>query len=384
MKFGIFLAPFHQPGQDPALAYERDLELIERLDELGFNEAFVGEHHSAGWEIIPAPEIFIATAAARTRRITLGAGVVSVPYHHPFHIANRYAMLDQITRGRIILGCGPGALPGDAYMLGIDPTIQRKRLIEGVKVIVRLFTENVPISVEGSWFMLQEAHLQIKPYQRPHMPIFLASMYSPSGMVAAGELGTGLLTLLGFVRGFGALGERWKIVEETAAEHGKVVKRENWRLVLPFHLAESRKEAFDNVREVANTMIQNYLYVPPDDKQKFGTTIRGATIEEIADQGGALVGTPDDAIAKIRELQEISGGFGGFLDMTIDWATPEKTLRSFELFARYVAPVFTNSIDSIRFSWDWTVERREKLRSRVTAGLSQATDEYLQKKTPQN
>lgn len=191
MKFGIFLAPFHPPGQDPALAYERDLELIEWLDRLGYDEAFFGEHHSAGWEIIPSPDIFIAAAASRTRRIMLGSGVVSVPYHHPFNIANRYAMLDQITRGRVILGCGPGALPGDAYMLGIDPATQRKRLIEGVKAIRRLFTEEGGVTVDGSWFQLNDAHLQVKPYQKPHMPLFVASLFSPSGMMAAGELESG-------------------------------------------------------------------------------------------------------------------------------------------------------------------------------------------------
>ncbi|MGH7840485.1 MAG: LLM class flavin-dependent oxidoreductase, partial [Candidatus Binataceae bacterium] len=141
MKFGIFMAPFHRVGENPTLAFERDLQLIEWLDELGFDEAFIGEHHSAGWEIISSPEIFMATAAARTKRIMLGSGVVSVPYHHPFNIANRFALLDQLTHGRVMLGCGPGALSSDAYMLGIETTTQRDRMVEGVKAILRLFKE---------------------------------------------------------------------------------------------------------------------------------------------------------------------------------------------------------------------------------------------------
>src|SRR4029077_16051272 len=166
MKFGIFLPPFHPPGQDPSLAYERDLELIEWLDHLGFDEAFIGEHHSAGWEIIPSPEIFMATAAARTTRILLGSGVVSIPYHHPFNVANRFALLDHLTHGRVMLGCGPGALGGDAYMLGIESTPQRKRMVEGVSAIVRLFTEEGKISIDGSYFKLVDAHLQVKPFQQ--------------------------------------------------------------------------------------------------------------------------------------------------------------------------------------------------------------------------
>ena len=381
MKFGIFLAPFHPPGQDPALAYERDLELIEWLDRLGYDEAFFGEHHSAGWEIIPSPDIFIAAAASRTRRIMLGSGVVSVPYHHPFNIANRYAMLDQITRGRVILGCGPGALPGDAYMLGIDPATQRKRLIEGVKAIRRLFTEEGGVTVDGSWFQLNDAHLQVKPYQKPHMPLFVASLFSPSGMMAAGELGVGLLSLLGFVRGFGELKDRWPIVEETAAEHGNVVDRNDWRLVLPFHLADSRKEALNDVRAVGDSLIQNYFSAPVRQvEQGQGGAISAMPLENLANEGGVILGTPDDAIEKIRELQELSGGFGGFMNMAVDWTTQEKTLHSYELFARHVAPVFRNNFGSIPYSVQWTADRRAKLMERGGLGVRLATQEYLDKK----
>jgi limonene 1,2-monooxygenase len=381
MKFGIFLPPFHPPGQDPALAYQRDLQLIDWLDELGYDEAYIGEHHSAGWEIIPSPEIFMATAAARTKRIMLGSGVVSVPYHHPFNIANRFAMLDQITRGRVILGCGPGALPGDAYMLGIDPATQRKRMIEGVRAIVRLFTEEGGVTINGSWFTLNDAHLQVKPYQKPHMPIFAASLFSPSGMMAAGELGIGLLTLLGFVRGFGELKNRWSIVEGAAAEHGKTVSRDHWRLVLPFHLADSRKEALEDVREIGDILISQYFAQPVRQVELGqGGSIQSVPIAQLAAEGGAIIGTPEDAIFKIRELQEITGGFGGYLNMAIDWTSREKTLHSYELFMRYVSPVINGNLGSIPYSKEWTAEHRPKLMERGGIGVALATEEYLQNK----
>ena len=144
------------------------MQLIEWLDDLGYDEAFIGEHHSAGWEIISSPEIFMAVAAARTKRIMLGSGVVSVPYHHPFHIANRFALLDQLTHGRVMLGCGPGALPSDAYMLGIETTTQRDRMVEGMQAVMRLFNEEGGITIDGSYFKMREAHLQVKPFQQPH------------------------------------------------------------------------------------------------------------------------------------------------------------------------------------------------------------------------
>ena len=108
LQFGAFMAPFHRVGENPTLALERDLELIQWLDVLGYDEIYVGEHHSAGWETIASPELFIATAAERTRHIRLGTGVISLPYHHPLMVANRMVQLDHLTRGRVILGVRAG------------------------------------------------------------------------------------------------------------------------------------------------------------------------------------------------------------------------------------------------------------------------------------
>src|ERR671930_1447314 len=142
MRFGIFMAPFHRLGENPTLALERDLELISWLDTLGYDEAWIGEHHSAGWETIASPEVFIAAAAQRTRYIKLGTGVVSLPYHHPLILADRMVLLDHMARGRAMLGVGPGALPTDALMLGIEPTDQRRMMAEAMDGIMALLTSD--------------------------------------------------------------------------------------------------------------------------------------------------------------------------------------------------------------------------------------------------
>ncbi len=382
MKFGIFMAPFHRVGENPQLCFERDLKLIEWLDELGFDEAFVGEHHSSGWEIIPSPEIFMAVAATRTRRIMLGSGVVSIPYHHPFNVANRFAFLDQLTRGRVMLGCGPGALAADAHMLGIDTTTQRRRMVEGVKAIMRLFTEEGGITVDGSWFKLSDAHLQIKPFQQPHMPVFVASTVSPSGMVAAGELGCGVLSVASYAPGgLDDLKKRWQMAEEAAAEHGKTVDRTNWRLVLPCHLADSRKQALDEVRAGANLWIQDYFVNTLGARIQFeeypNQPLEEMTVDRMVERGGAIIGTPDDAIARIRELEELSGGFGGILLLAQEWASREATLRSFELWARYVAPVFQRrGFGQVNYSNQWARENRELLFGKSVAGIMTAMQDY--------
>ena len=110
LRHGIFLPPFHPNEENPTACLERDLELIVHLDKLGFQEAWIGEHHSAGYEIISSPEIFIAFAAERTRHIRLGTGVISLPYHHPMMVADRIVQLDHMTRGRVMFGAGPGLL----------------------------------------------------------------------------------------------------------------------------------------------------------------------------------------------------------------------------------------------------------------------------------
>jgi limonene 1,2-monooxygenase len=381
MKFGIFMAPFHRVGENPTLAFERDMQLIEWLDELGYDEAFIGEHHSAGWEIISSPEIFMAVAATRTKRIMLGSGVVSVPYHHPFHIANRFALLDQLTHGRVILGCGPGALPSDAYMLGIETTTQRDRMVEGLQAVMRLLNEDGNVTIDGSYFTLREAHLQVKPFQNP-LPVFVANTISPSGMVAAGKLGCGVLSVAAFSPGgLSSLPKRWAMAEEIAAENGKTVDRKNWRLVFPMHLAESSKEALDDVRDGGNSWIQKYFIETLAARVQFeeypGQPTEEMTLDRMVARGGAIVGTPDDAIKRINEVIEMSGGgFGGMLVLAHEWASREKTLKSYEMLARYVMPKFQGSAIPIEYSQQWTAQRRDQLFNSSVKAVIKAMHDY--------
>jgi hypothetical protein len=126
LRSGIFLAPFHDTRENPILALERDMELLHHLDALNYHEAWIGEHHSGGFEIIGSPEVFIAGAAERTKHIRLGTGVVSLPYHNPFILADRMVQLDYQTRGRAMMGVGPGSLVHDAKKIGINPAAHER------------------------------------------------------------------------------------------------------------------------------------------------------------------------------------------------------------------------------------------------------------------
>jgi limonene 1,2-monooxygenase len=216
LQFGIFLAPFHRVGDNPTLGMRRDMELVEWLDALGYDEAWIGEHHSAGWETIASPEVFIGAAIERTRYIRLGSGVTSLPYHHPLMVANRFVQLDHMSRGRTMLGCGPGALPSDAYMMGIDPSTQRDRMEQSLAAIMALLKCEEPVTMKTDWFELKEARLHLAPYSYPHFPIACASTITPSGMIAAGKHGLGVLSIgAGLPGGPEAMAKQWAIYEET-------------------------------------------------------------------------------------------------------------------------------------------------------------------------
>jgi len=351
LKFGVFMAPFHTPGDNPHLALHRDLELIERLDHLGYDEAWVGEHHSTGWETIASPEIFLAAAAERTRHIALCTGAVSLPYHHPLIVADRIVLLDHLTRGRVRFGVGPGGHLSDALMFGLEPNDLRRRMAEAIDVIVRLFTETTPFSVTSEWFELRDAVLQLRPYTDPYPPLAFTSMESPAGMELAGRYGAGVLSLAVAKgpRGPIDLASQWRIAEEVAEQHDQKVDRANWRLAIPIYVAESRQEALDDLRDGAGAHILDYTQAVtgrpppvPGPKDKI--------IDQMVEAGSWIVGTPDDAIAAIRSLQERSKGFGGVLIWANEWTNREKILRSYELIARYVVPQFDRSLENIRAS----------------------------------
>src|SRR2546421_1729082 len=196
LKFGIFLAPFHPVGQNPTLALQDDLDWIAELDRLGFDEAWIGEHHSGGFEIIAAPEVFIAAAAQRTQRIRLGTGVKTLPFHHPFVVAETMAQLDHMTRGRAMFGAGPGALPSDAEMFGLRPSDLRERMEEAIDVIMPLLRGET-VSKKTDWFELREARLNVGCYTQPAIETAITSVRSPAGVVAAGRHRAGVLVLGG-------------------------------------------------------------------------------------------------------------------------------------------------------------------------------------------
>lgn len=375
LRFGIFMAPFHPNGQNPTYALERDLDLVVHLDRLGFDEAWFGEHHSAGYEIIASPELFIATAAERTRHIRLGTGVVSLPYHHPFMVAQRIVQLDHLTRGRVMLGVGPGALPSDAFMLGIDPAQQRARMEEALDVILELFRSDEPVTRETEWFTLRNARLHLEPYTKPHPEVAVAAMISPSGPRAAGKYGCSLLSIGATQRaGIDFLGQAWQVMEERSAEFGNDADRTQWRLVSQVHVAETREQAYEDVLYGLPAYMEYFQKVAALPMVPEGSSDHPADL--LNNTGAAVVGTVDDLADFIDNLIEQSGGFGTLLFQAHEWANPAATARSYELIAQHLFARYQGSGDRPTASREWVSANRAEFMGAAGGAIMSAIQQH--------
>ena len=370
LRFGVFLPPYHAPRENPHLALHRDLWLAEHLDRLGYDELWIGEHHSAAFETIGPPEMFIATAAERTRHIRLGTGVVSLPYHTPLMLAERINYLDHVTRGRVMFGVGPGALPSDAMMQGIPIDALRPRMDEAITALDLLLRGEV-VTMETEWFTLKDARLQMLPYTQPRVEMAVASLVSPSGATAAGKHGIGMLSFQALgADAFKSLASNWAMAEETAAKHGKTVDRANWRLVIQVHLAETREQAVRDCRFGLEPWIGYFR-----DVAQLPIVPEGLATEDLVDAYAkldvAVIGTPDDAIATIEKLIAETGGFGCLMLLAHNWAGTAETAKSYELFQRYVVPHFQRLNTNRQASMDWVIKVRGELATQTRVAIEQ-------------
>lgn len=379
LRFGIFMAPFHKPGQNPTLALQRDLELVQHLDALGYDEAWIGEHHSAGTELIASPEIFIAAAAERTKHIKLGTGVTSIAYHNPLWVADRMVMLDHLTRGRSMLGVGPGSLPTDSSMIGLTPTDTRELLDVNIDIIMRLLRGET-VSQETPTHKLVEAQLQLRPYSDPCFDIAVAAVASPTGPRLAGRHGVGLLSIGATLTqdGFDALAHHWNVVTERAAHFGQPTPdRSGWRLVGLMHVAETREQAYREVEYGIAHWFNYFQKVAAFPQMAVGDSadVKGM-IDFINEAGIGAIGTVDDAKQQVQRLVDQSDGFGAMLLLAHEWANPQATKRSYELIAQNVFPEFQNQAASTLAAAARATDTREAHAATQMAAVDHMSKKY--------
>jgi limonene 1,2-monooxygenase len=347
VRFGVFMPPWNSPPtQNVTVSLQRNLETIQLIDRLAYDEAWVGEHHSAGSEIVADPMIFLAHVAAQTRHIKLGTGIVPLPYQNPLLTADRMILCDHLMRGRFMAGFGPGGLPSDAAMFGLDPRELRPALDHDIGVLMKLLTTRNPVSVETSRYKLVDAFCQVAPFTDPVMDVCVAATRSEAGPRIAGRHGLGLLStgVVSPQEGMPAPPLHWDVYEEEALKAGHKPDRSRWRLVVNVHVAETREQAVKDMRygfEAFCEYTQRTIAMP-------SIVAIGDTFEEriagMNETGIGVIGTPDDAVDFLKRLAARAGDFGCVLMLAHDWANWEATQRHYELFARHVIPHFQPSL----------------------------------------
>lgn len=354
MKLGLFMMPLHPPGSNHTQTLHDDMEQIVRLDELGFYEAWIGEHFTLEWENIPSPELFIAMALGKTKNILLGTGVSCLPNHNPFAIAHRIAQLDHMARGRLQWGIGAGAAPGDFDAFNIDAAAgeHSKMTKETIDMVLKIW-EGVPPGYYGNrWWRLKitepmedvASHVYIKPYQKPHPPIAIAGVTEKSpSLTLAGERGWIPMSIC--YPPVRLLKEQWQTVEAGARSAGRTPDRSTWRIAREFFIAdnreEARREALEGIlardyRDYNLPLMKrfNYLKLFKEDPDMPDSAV---TPEFLLDNLW-LVGTPDDVEEQLRKLYADVGGFGVVLAMAHEWKPRDKWERSMTLLAKEVMP----------------------------------------------
>ena len=343
MDAGLFIQPIDPPGNNIAYTYQRTFEAIGFAENLGFSEVWLGEHHSGGWENIPAPELFLAAAAERTKRIMLGPAVIPPPLHNPVQVAERMAMLDQMTFGRTQLALGPAIIPTDSRLYSVDRTKMYEQTNEALDLILQLYRTDGPITFEGEFYNVNDGEIQVRPYQTPHMPIAMPGSASGNAFRQAGKYG--LIPISPFIYTGQALQAHWEIVEQAAAAHGNPTPdRADWRINRCVYVAETDGEAFDDIRRRADETYGEYYFALsgldalykdyPDEPHS------AITLERMAERSDWIIGSPATCRDKLEEFSRDCGGFGTIL-ITCEWFAPtDKVYRSWELFASEVQPHF--------------------------------------------
>ena len=351
MKAGYFTMPLHPPGSNVTETLESDLNQLVVLDELGFSEAYIGEHFTFEWENIPVPDLIIAQALGMTQQIRLGTGVNCMPNHNPMMLAHRVAQLDHMAKGRFIWGVGSSSTRGDYEMFGFDPNSDDRRAYTGetLKAILDVWKNPEPGLYESKhWqFRIPEPEddiglrLHLKPYTKPHPPIALGGGSPYSGtLVIAGQNGW-IPISLNLVHNR-VIKTHWEAVEQGASKSGITPDRNEWRIAREVYVAETTEEARRHVMEgVLKRDYEKYWFNLLDSKEnmKGDIDIPDSDVDaEYLMDNLWIVGSPEDAERQLRDLYGDVGGFGVLLAMGHEWQPREQWVNSMTLLAKEVMP----------------------------------------------
>jgi alkanesulfonate monooxygenase SsuD/methylene tetrahydromethanopterin reductase-like flavin-dependent oxidoreductase (luciferase family) len=359
MRLGMFMMPVHPPTRSFTDTLAEDEEKSLYADKLGFEELWVGEHFSASTEPIPSPLMFMAALVPRTKNLTFGTAVICLPNHDPVKVAAEVAQFDHMSRGRFMLGIGPGGLLSDFELFGnADRAVRARKAMEAIGIIQGIWAQGPPYDFKGEFWTVRLKDAIIPelgigtmptPFQKPGPPISisLSSRDSPTARIAA-QRGWGIIT--GNNVPTSAIASHWQTYSKACAEAGKPARGENWRVARTLMAAPSDAEAHDRVfgdhgscryfytymREVLSRVgILSVLKPRPD------MTDEEATVEAIT-EGCVIYGSAKTMLDKLVAFRDSAGPFGTLLMTGLDWSGPNAAWEreSMRLLAQEVMPKF--------------------------------------------
>ena len=352
IKLGMFVMPVHDPGKPLAQCLDEDLELAAKCEELGCDDFWVGEHHSSTYENIAMPEIFLARVLGETSRIRIGPAPVCLQYHHPAHVASRLALLDHLSHGRLNVCFGPGAIPTDMEMFGVDPKDTGSRVVEAINMILKMWTSAPPYEFDGEFWSIRLAdNLDVEmgltgihhPLQSPHPPIFTPCINRDSiGLRKAAA--RGFRPISHHMIGTGVLKNHWETYAAGCREGGLEPDPANWSVSRNIFVADTTEEAIAKAR--TNSLGRCIEYII--DLTRRGNALdlwkrtpeqpdEEVTLDYFMDEI-VIAGDPDHVASSIKQLREEGGDFGTLVLVAHDWDDRESWLKSLELFSRDVVP----------------------------------------------
>ncbi|MBM4075956.1 MAG: LLM class flavin-dependent oxidoreductase [Planctomycetes bacterium] len=358
IKYGMFIMPFHSPDKPMAQGFDEDLELIVNAEKLGFEEFWIGEHHTMKYETIVMPEIFIARALGETSKIRMGPCPACLNQHHPAHVASRLAFLDHLSKGRLNLCFGNGSVTADQELYGADPKQGGAMVEESLNAILKLWTTDPPYEHQGKYWQFKlrdnvDTETLIgfihRPYQLPHPPISIPGMSLNShSLKIAGSRGYQPFSHC-LVPG-NVVADNWKTYAKAAEEAGRKPDRSLFKVARSIFLADTTDEAVRRAR--SNSLGKNYEYIGRLFDKGLGRRIykRDQSMPDsecnldylMTEQ--IIAGDVDEVLRRLLKLIEETGTFGNLILMSYDWDDKKSWMHSMELFAKELMPALNRAL----------------------------------------
>jgi alkanesulfonate monooxygenase SsuD/methylene tetrahydromethanopterin reductase-like flavin-dependent oxidoreductase (luciferase family) len=361
MKLGFFIMPVHPLGRDYVQTLREDREAFILADQLGYSEAYCGEHLTDEAENIPSSMMFITAMIGVTKQIKLGTAVINLPHSHPVAVAAEAALLDNLSEGRFLMGIGAGILRSDAEALELLDHNRNEMFAEAIDQILAIWAGKAPYNLKGKyWNISTEKSLWpevglgtiVKPYQKPHPPILgTATDPDSKGLIALGR--RGWWPISSHFLHMNNVGSQWRNYAQGCAEGGHKADRANWRVARSIFVADDDKVAKSYGGDDPKSPYRFYMS-QLSAKLRRGRKIGGfkhhpsvpdemVTLDYIF-ENVVIRGTPNAVIDGILALHEKIGDFGTLLYCGKDWADPALGRRSMELMAEKVMPAVNAAI----------------------------------------